>query len=429
MTTVQTTEYNGGTTTVTTTTISGGGFQQQQTEEVTKTTKTMGIIELAIGAACAVLAIATIIFSWVYLDARLDATTLSQYNGQCKNQLGNNYVGQVCQAVVCSTTKICPTDTTTGDAMYCGTKDGATTCLPCPYSVIGKAQEGKNYVLNTLQTLECTQTNLEAACAQHCRTQKNYKSATVTLACETQCKLSSAEAQANIEHCQGKLPGASKFESKNSCGGYPWDFDQPPQNNAPTYQGNKNLIVCGRPMYAAVCYNWGDQYQLTGDTGVQQSTIDTTPLGLLKNYKYGGGIPSTVAASLALVVAIPAIINGLMAMQGNEGGVKATGGLAIGFSIIGFCTTVTCLIIVCVLYGTAQLVEYLFAIFDGVTAGDSCPTGSACYKSVQEQASLSTVVSYYFRVLSFMVGFLFAISILQSIFAVVVCCAFKRQGQ
>jgi hypothetical protein len=292
--------------------------------------------------------------------------------------------------------------------------------------------EGKNYIPSTFTTAECTVQNIKNACTTHCQTQSTYNSASVQAACEATCSLTDAQAAANVKFCQGRDfadNNNNQYYSRKSCGGYPWNFDLVQSTPMAYPSSDVNLLVCGRPMYAAVCYDWGDQYQLTGDTGVQQSTIDTTPLGLLRNYKYGGGIPSTIAASLALVVAIPAIINGLMAMQGNEGGVKATGGLAIGFSVIGFCTSTTCLIIVCVLAGTATAIEYLFAIFNGYSATSNCATSSVCYKSVQEQSALSNVIAYYFQVLSFMVGFLCAISIIQAIFAVVVCCAFKRKGQ
>jgi len=306
--------------------------------------------------------------------------------------------------------------------MYCGYKSSKPACLPCPSKEQTESIDGKNYNKVVLQTRQCSEPNIKAM--------------------DTNSELTQNDINDNIEACMGKVQikkssGSADFvnvyRSVNSCGGYPFNFDDVNKygdqlpSTQPSYQGNKDLEICGRPMYAAGCYQWDDTYQITGENQAAVVGIDTSPLGVLKNFKYAGGIPSTIAASLALVVAIPAIINGIMAMNENDGGVKATGGLAIGFTIIGFCSSLICLIIVCVAAGVAEASKYLFAIFDGYKTSDDCPSSSKCYKSVVEQASLSGVISYYFRVLAWMNGFLFAISIIQAIFAVVVCCSMRRR--
>jgi len=450
MTTMQTTQYQDGTTTTvtttTTTTSSSGGMGG----EANSSTKTMGIVELAISAACAVLAIATIVFSWVYLDARLTTTALATYNAQCKSALGQDYLGQICQATPCAypssfTSK--PTScltTLNGDAMYCGKSGSVGKCMPCPYNKVTTPVEGKNYNKVTLVTNSCN--NVQSACKEYCQTALDYNSGTTQAACELYCAIVDSDLSFNQEACKGRvtleIDGSeqTRYRKVSSCPGYPWAYDYYTDNaqnkalptTAPSYDGNKNLLICGRPMYAAVCYAWDDPYQITGITSAAVP-VDTSPIGLMKNYKWAGGVPSTIGASLALLVSIPSIINGLMAMQSNEGGVKATGGLAIGLSIVGFCSSMTCLIIVCVFAGVSEAMKWMFAIFNAVIPdsefGGTCPINGACYKSVQEQTALSGTVAYYFRVLSFMNGFMFAISILQAIFAVVICCAYKRQGQ
>merc|ERR1712054_78343 len=223
----------------------------------------------------------------------------------------------------------------------------------------------------------------------------------------------------------------------NSCSGYPYKFDEndlPDElgRTAPKYT-QKSLMVCGRSMYAAVCYSWTDKNQVFGiqnSAQMQKSLgVDTSPLGMLKNYQWAGGIPSTVSASVGLIVAIPAILNGVMAMNSSEGGVKATGGLAVGFTICGFCGAFIC---ACVVWGFAagtRVAQYWFAIFDIESEGDECAPTSACYKSIQEQASLAGTISYYFATLSFMNGFLLLFCLLQAIFALVVCCAYKKKNE
>jgi len=366
-----------------------------------------------VGASVFILAIATIVFSWVYLDIRLDLSPILAGHAKCKAALGTEYVGQICQAMECGQTA-CKTDTTTGDAHFCGAEN---VCYPCPVSA-GVATEGQNY-LSGKTTLECTEANLKEGCEHHCE-------ASGSSAClECSSIVSNDVVKENLRRCKGWDENAQKYLSRKSCGGYPWDFNAQSATE-PNYLGNLNLLVCGRPMYAAVCYDWGDS--ATGGVGSNQ--IDTSPLGLLKNWKYGGGVPATIAASFALLVAIPTIINGVMAMINNQGGVNSTSGLSIGFGVMGFCASFVSLIVLAVLAGTSSIVEVLFAIFNGFQGGQdsNCPVDGACFESIKAQESLSGVVRYYFNVLTWMTGFTFALSLLQVIFAIVVCVSYKKKN-
>jgi len=424
MTTVTTQYGDATTTTVTTTTTT---MAAPVSSEADSNTKMLGIIELAIGGVCAILALSTIIFSWVYLDARLDIAPIDKANEQCKAALGTKYMEQICTAVTCPGILAgCTTDTGTGEARFCGVKFGGNPatdgeCYYCPYKR-GTAKPGQNY-LSGEDTEQCSTATMIDGCKNHCV--KTLGTGSAATACVNTCPDNGSNE--NVQACRGRnfKEGGNVYESKRTCPGYSYpSFDYTSNTEIP-YTGDKSLLVCGRPMYTSVCFQWGA-------SRTDPNTIDTSPLALLKNWKYGGGIPSTVAASLALIIAIPAMLNGFFAMSSNESGVKGTAGLGIGFSIIGFCTSTTCLIVVCVMAGVSRAIDYIFAIFNGFeadsTSGGTCPMGGACYDSVLYQQQLSTVVSYYFTVLSFLVGFLFALSLLQTIMSIVVCCAYKRKG-
>lgn len=156
----------------------------------------------------------------------------------------------------------------------------------------------------------------------------------------------------------------------------------------------------------------------------------------------GVGLGATIAGSFFVIIAsIPVLANGVHGFMGNEVAAKVSGGFGVGCSIPGLLGAGICTIVLLIGTLAGHVANALIKDHHYVESTTTTPAAvwggqeqienycsDACRESIDATSDLGVHIIGYYETLSLLMFILVILAFVESIFACISCCFWKKQS-